>query len=90
MALVGAALDPGQYPVDLREGDQVRLVESTPPTAAEPSVRTLAVGQVREASEPPTGASALVVSLLVPSEAGDAAAAAGAEGRISLVVVGSR
>jgi hypothetical protein len=90
MVLVGAVLDPGQYPVDVRGGDQVRLVETAPPTAAEPSARTLAVGQVREVAEPSTGASALVVSVLVPSDAGDAVAAAGAEGRISLVVVGSR
>lgn len=90
MALVGVVLDPGQYPIDLRGGDQVRLVEAAAPTASEPSATSLAVGEVRDVAEPPTGASALVASLLVPSEAADAVASAGAEGRISLVVVGAR
>lgn len=50
----------------------------------------LGTGEVRQVKEPTTGGKALVVSLLVPKTNADAVAAAGADGRISLVVVGSR
>jgi len=92
MSLIGAVLNPGQYPPGLREGDQVELIQ-TPPVTAGPSdqtVRNLGTGEVRAIAEPPTGASALVVSLLVADDSADAVAAAGAQGRISLVVVGSK
>ncbi len=92
MSLIGAVLNPGQYPPGLREGDQVELIQ-TPPVTAGPSDQTvtnLGSGEVRAIAEPPTGASALVVSLLVADNSADAVAAAGAQGRISLVVVGSK
>ncbi len=91
-ALLGAVLNPGQYPVGLREGDLVGLVEAAPLVAASdaPAVADLGVGEVREIAEPPVGSGALVASLLVPEAASARIAAAGADGRISLVVVGSR
>ena len=91
MALVGVVLDPGQYPTDLSIGDTVELVQ-TAPLAAGPAatVTNLGTGEVRQVKKPATGGKALVVSLLVPKANADAIAAAGAQGRISLVVVGSR
>ncbi len=92
MALLGAVLDPGQYPVGLREGDSVLLVETSPSGTAGIDREPVALGEaeVREIAEPPTGGSALVVSLLVPAESAKSVSVAGAQGRISLVVVGSR
>jgi len=92
MLLIGAVLDPGQYPPGLRESDKVELIE-IPAAAAGPSDQTvtnLGTGEVRRIAEPPTGAGALVVSLLVSDGSADVVAAAGAQGRISLVIVGSR
>ena len=92
MALLGAVLDPGEYPVGLREGDEVRLIAAPGPSAdaGDPAVTDLGVGQVRELAEPPTGSGALVVSLLVPRDSAAAISAAGGQGRISLVVIGDR
>lgn len=91
MALLGVILDAGQYPTDLRIGDTVELVQASPLAAtAEASVTNLGTAEVRQVEEPSTGGKALVVSLLVPKANADAIAAAGADGRISLVVVGSR
>lgn len=91
MALLGTVLDPGQYPVDLHEGDQVRLIVTSPAAAGQPNAtEDLGTAEVREMAEPPTGPRALVVSLLVPNDLADRVSAAGAEGRISLVVIGSR
>lgn len=92
MALVGVVLDPGQYPTDLNIGDTVDLVQMAPLAAAatETTINNLGTGDVRQLEEPQTGGKALVVSLLVPKANADAIAAAGADGRISLVVVGSR
>ena len=92
MALVGAVLNPGQYPVGLREGDQVKLVEAASLASPDDTsgVGELGVGEVQEIAEPPVGSGALVVSLSVADESAARIAAAGADGRISLVVVGSR
>ncbi len=91
MALLGVVLDPGQYPTDLTIGDNVELVQTAPLAAGgAATVTNLGTGEVRQVEEPLTGGKALVVSLLVPRANADAVAAAGAEGRISLVVVGSR
>lgn len=91
MALLGVVLDPGQYPTDLRIGDTVELVQTAPRAAGTAAtVTNLGTGDVRQVEEPPTGGKALVVSLLVAKAKADVIAAAGAEGRISLVVVGSR
>lgn len=91
MALVGVVLDPGQYPTDVSIGDTVQLVRTGSPVATEAEpVSNLGSGEVRQLEEPPTGGKALVASLLVPTASADAIAAAGADGRIALVVVGSR
>ena len=92
MALLGAVLEAGEYPVGLREGDEVRLIAAPGPSAdaGNPGVADLGVGEVRELAEPPTGSAALVVSLLVPGDSAAAISAAGGEGRISLVVIGER
>lgn len=92
MALLGTVLDPGEYPVGLREGDEVRLI-AAPATSADPGspeAMDLGVGEVRELAEPPTGSGALVASLLVPQDSAAPISAAGAQGRISLVVIGTR
>lgn len=90
MALLGVVLDSGQYPIDLREGDQVELIEAASASVgAEAGVVNLGGGEVRQIAEPTTGGKALVVSLLVPKESADRVAASGAAGRISLLVVGS-
>jgi hypothetical protein len=91
-ALVGAVLSPGQYPVDLAPGDLVRLVET--PAAGhldgQQAIVDRGSAEVRAVAEPATGSAALVVSLLVPGEIAPVVAAAGAQGRLSLVVVGNR
>ncbi len=92
MALLGALLDPGQYPVGLREGDVVRLISSVPSSdlTAGSTIEDLGTAEVVEMAEPITGPGALVVSLLVPDAQAGRVSTAGAEGRISLVVVESR
>ncbi len=92
MALLGAILEPGQYPVGLRPADQVEMIEAHPLAAGSVAQPIVAHGlaEVRALAEPSTGSGALVVSLLVPESAAGSVAAAGADGRLSLVVVGMR
>lgn len=91
-AVVGAALRPGVFPAGLRPGDRVRVVglaaiddalagDSLPQPLATATV--LSVEATRDAS----GTTA--VSLIVPSEDADAVSAAGALGRISVILLGS-
>ncbi len=91
MVLVGIVLDSGQFPIDLREGDQVELVETgAVAAAADGGIANLGAAEVRGITEPTTGSKALVVSLLVPKSSADRVAVSGSQGRLSLVVVGSR
>jgi hypothetical protein len=89
MALAGAMLEPGQYPVGLRSGDTVELVEIPSLSATEDAAAPLARGaaQVVEIDETDDSSSSIVVALLVPADAATAVAAAGASGRLTLIVV---
>lgn len=89
-AIVGAVLKPGQYPVGLRTGDTVRVVESPVATSAQnagPIDRGIA--RIVDLSTPGAANSEVTVSLLVASDTSVALSSAGASGRISLVVIGS-
>ena len=92
MALVGAVLKPGQFPLGLAPGDTVALV-ATPASGAGVAVTADSV------AEPPTATVVAVdraadatgnttVSLQLPANAASLIAGAGAAGRLNLVVVG--
>ena len=92
MALVGAILKPGQFPLGLAPGDTVALV-ATPASGAgvvvsadspaePPTATVVAVDRAADA----TGNTA--VSLQLPAKAASLVAGAGAAGRLNLVVVG--
>lgn len=85
--LVGAVLKGGQFPVGLAIGDSVEVVETTAPDAAgagEPVSR--GTGTVIDLSDSADGQSLRTVSIAVPAEDAAVISAAGAAGRVSLVV----
>jgi hypothetical protein len=87
MVLVGAVLKGGQFPVGLTIGDSVEIIETTAPDAAsagEPVSR--GIGTVTDLSNSTDGQSLRTVSIAVPGENAAAISAAGAAGRVSLVV----
>ncbi len=89
MAIVGASLKAGQYPVSLAPGDQVKLVETASPSAigtAAPVDRGTA--NVLDVDQSPDGSGTLALSLLVPTDAAIGVASDGAAGRLSVMVVG--
>jgi len=90
MAIVGASLKPGQYPVSLAAGDDVDLVETASPaavgTSAPPADR--GAGDVLDVEPASDGSGALALSLLVPDGAAANVAGDAAAGRLSVVVVG--
>ena len=92
MVITGATLKPGQFPIGLRAGDDVLLVETPLTTAtgaaAEPITRGNA--QVLEVERLDNATSSLAVSLIVPATSASSIASAGAGGRLTLVVVGAR
>ncbi|MEW6473133.1 MAG: flagellar biosynthesis protein FlgA [Actinomycetota bacterium] len=92
MALVGAILKPGQFPLGLAPGDTVALV-------AAPASGAGVVVAADSAAEPPTATVVAVdraadatgnttVSLQLPANTASLIAGAGAAGRLNLVVVG--
>lgn len=89
MVITGATLKSGQFPIGLEAGDQVLLVESAPGSAtgssADPTergnARVLDIEQLKDAN------SSVAVSLVVPAAGATAVASAGADGRLTLVVV---
>lgn len=90
--IVGAVLKPGQFPLGLRAGDSVRLVvlaiggATTDPngeTATEAPVPVEA--SVTAVERVPDSAGATAVSLALVPEMAPAIAAAGAEGRLSVM-----
>ncbi len=89
MAVVGAALKIGQYPVSLAPGDNVELIETASLTtngdAAAPTGRGHAT--VIDIAQRKDSPDALAVSLLVPSATAPDVASAGVAGRLSVVVV---
>ena len=92
MALVGAILKPGQFPLGLAPGDTVALV------AAPASGAGVAVGADSSAVPPTATVVAVdrsddatgntIVSLQLPATSAPLIAGAGAAGRLNLVVVG--
>lgn len=85
--LVGAVLKGGQFPVGLTIGDSVEIVETTAPDATgagEPVSR--GTGTVTDLSDSVDGQSLRTVSIAVQAEDAAVISAAGAAGRVSLVV----
>ena len=85
-----AALRPGTFPAGLQAGDRVRVVRlpaSGGSQASEPRALTTATVMSVASPKDRVGTANTAVSLIVPSEAADAVAAAGATGQISLVLV---
>ena len=91
MAVVGAALKTGQFPVALAPGDNVRLVETASPSALGNTVAPVDRGRatVLDVAQSQNGQDALSVSLLVRVDGAAVIASDGAAGRLSVVVVGA-
>ena len=89
MAVVGAALKTGQYPVALAPGDHVKLVETASTSALGNTVAPVDRGPatVLDVAQSQNGQDALSVSLLVRADAAAVVASDGAAGRLSVVVV---
>ncbi len=90
-AQVGVALKPGQAPLGLRKGSRVTVVASgDPASGGDSEVRVLSGEALVSDVGPPSASSATTVVSLTVAE-GDATevAAAGAAGRVSLVVLPS-
>lgn len=89
-AEVGVALKPGQAPLALRRGSRVEVIDNGADAAgmqARPVVLSKE-GVVSDVGMPSATSATTVVSLTVPHEDAAAVAAAGAAGRVSLVVLG--
>lgn len=84
---VGAVLSSGQFPVGLKIGDTVEIVETTAPDATgdgEPMSR--GEGTVTDLADSTDGQGVRTVSIAVPADDAAPISAAGAAGRLSLVV----
>ena len=92
MVLTGATLKPGQYPVGLRAGDSVLVVETPTAAATGAAAAPIDRGRARvvDLAELEDASSSIAVSMVVPSDAATAIAAAGSSGRLTLVVVGEQ
>lgn len=85
--LVGAVLKAGQYPVGLRIGDTVEIVETpAPDSTGSRDPESQGVGTVTDQSDLADGQSSRTVSIAVPPDDSARISAAGAAGRLSLVV----
>ena len=90
-AVVGAKLQPGQYPTNLRIGDHVQLV-AVPAAGASPDdakVTDLGRGRVVDLVTGGSTGDETTVSIDVPQDHANEIAGAGSAARLSLVVVGS-
>ena len=88
--VAGAVLKAGQYPVGLAVGDAVQVVETTAPDASgigEPVSRGEAT--VLDLADSADGQGFVTVSLALAPDDAAAISAAGAAGRVSLVVIPS-
>ena len=87
-SVVGLALKPGLFPAGLQPGDRVSVVD-TPTQGGGSSIASVldSVATVFSIGTSPDGTSTLV-SVLVPSADASAVASAGAQGNVSLVLVG--
>ncbi len=90
MVITGATLKPGQFPIGLRAGDDVLLVETPPTTASGGAAAPIEHGRARvlDVDQLKDAGSSTAVALVVPSTAASVVASAGAGGRLTLVVVG--
>lgn len=85
--VAAAVLKDGQAPADLTAGDVVEIVETTTADASGTSdAVSRGTGTVLDVSSPGDGEGDSVVSLAVPSKDAVSVSAAGAAGRVSLVV----
>lgn len=90
-AVVGLALKAGQFPAELRVGDQVLVVLTAPPAASGDESEVTTISGARVSSMTPTKDTSqpTVVSLEVGTKDASAIAATAASGRVSLIRVGS-
>jgi hypothetical protein len=80
-------LKGGQFPIGLKIGDSVEIIETTAPDAASPGKPvSRGIGTMTDLSDSTDGQSLRTVSIAVPGENAAAISAAGAAGRVSLVV----
>ncbi len=92
-SVVGLALNPGEYPTSaLAAGDRVEVVRTPDPTGVRGDPSTVEViasdAEVFAVELLSESARSLMVSLAVPADVAPIVAAAAAEGRIRLVLVG--
>lgn len=92
MAIAGATLKPGQYPVRLSAGDEVAVIETAPASATGTTASPKEHGRAKVLDLVASGdaSGSLNVSLIVPDDVATSVATAGAAGRLSLVVVGGQ
>lgn len=84
--VIGTVVKPGQYPIGLREGDQVMvLVAGAASTSGAPNAPSGGVDAVIVAVSTRTGPEGTAVALAVPAAEAAALALAGAEGRLVLM-----
>lgn len=91
MALVGAVLKSGQYPLGLAPGDTVSLVINSPtgsPTLTDQSQFGPPMATVVAVAPAPDATDATAASLQIPLTNAPAVAQAGAAGQLSLMVIG--
>jgi hypothetical protein len=90
MAIVGASLKTGQYPVSLAAGDDVEVVETASPAAIGDTGAPTERGTARVLDVQPSqdGSGTLALSLLVPNDAAANVAGDSAAGRLAVMVVG--
>lgn len=90
-AEVGVALTPGQAPLALRQGSRVQVVDNGGDIPGERAAPVVLSDQavVTDVGAPSAASATTVVSLTLPAQEAAAVAAAGAAGRVSLVVVSS-
>lgn len=91
MAVIGAALGPGEYPTSaLRAGDQVEMVRVERISGDEQSLEVLGVATVWTVEELVTGAQReLFISLLMDHDISSSAANAVSQDQFRLVLVGA-
>jgi hypothetical protein len=89
-AEVGVVLKPGQAPLALHQGARVEVIDNGGEAAAGQARPVVLTNEavVSDVGTPSASSATTVVSLTVPQPDAAAVAAAGAAGRVSLVVVG--
>jgi Flp pilus assembly protein CpaB len=91
--IAGAIVKPGQFPVGLRVGDRVRVIEAAASAGATTGTvegRERGTAVVTDVQSLEDGSGGVAVSLAVPSNAAVDVASGGAAGRLSLVVMEQR